>query len=85
MFYVIYNTKTKKFRSIEFAESWDADINNAAIFRTEKAAVAKIKASQRKWADYKERWIGHEYHSDAVKTYDLWQMAEVRKAELVLA
>jgi hypothetical protein len=84
MLYVIYNTKTAQFRSNESDEHWDVDINHAAIYRTEKSAIAKLKAQQSKWTDYHESWVGHPNHAIAVKNFNTWKTAEVRKAKLEL-
>jgi hypothetical protein len=83
MLYVIYNTKTKKYRSNANGDTWTRDLDEAAIFRTEKNANSKINNEQKTWQYYKDTW-GKEHEKSADANLQVWKNAITRGVKLEL-
>ena len=88
MAYVIYNTKSKKYRIMSGDDNW-GKLDDAAIFRTEKNAASKIKGQLKTWIYYSEKWTpgvdqwGRDAQKDALAMVEVWKHAVPKQVKFV--
>jgi hypothetical protein len=84
MLYVIYNKKNKKYRSNAGYDNWTRELDEAAIYRTEKSAVSKLNGELKSAQYHEQTWTGADALKRAHEDVVTWQNCEVRAAKLEL-
>ncbi len=82
--FVIFDPEKNLYRSMQGDENWSSDINQSAVFRSEKNANEKIKDQIRKWKRYSESWVGHPNHPNAINTLKIHSRSTVKQIKFVL-